>query len=689
MSDLDRWHAGNEAHLSASLAWLRLRFTRLIQQAEASGERTPVAGETASEKTPWWKFQKKGSGEPTLPELLKEDAGQLQARVSEASQAAVAAAQSMDPPPALPMLAERFGLSPFEQQVLLLCAAMELDPRTASHCAYAHGDPAKAYPTFALALSLFDQPTWDALSPERPLRYWKLLEIHQPGALPLTASPLRLDERILNLVKGLNHLDDRLALFLEPLPEPQGALPPSHQASVARILDLLHQPAPAPPVVQLAGSHGPSKATVASQAAAALGERLFRLPAELLPTQPAELEPFIRLWQREARLLSVGLLVDASGGIPSALPALLKRCESLCFLDVRESIHLPGSAVADIAKPTAGEQQAAWAAALGDRAGKSAGLLGVQFKLGLDEIHGIAQGAQATASADLHQHLWEACLHASRPQLDALAQRLNPLATWADLVLPEAETGLLRQIAGQVANRLAVLETGGFGERMNRGTGISALFAGESGTGKTMAAEVIANALQLNLYRIDLSAVVSKYIGETEKNLRKLFDAAEDGGAILFFDEADALFGKRSEVKDSHDRYANIEINYLLQRMESFQGLAILATNMKASLDPAFLRRLRFVVDFPQPGATERRRMWEQAFPPKTATQALDFQRLARLSLSGGHIHAIALNAAFLAASAKAPVGMDHVLEAARAEFRKLERPLNEADFRLPAKGIA
>src|SRR6266581_7594059 len=180
---------------------------------------------------------------------------------------------------------------------------------------------------------------------------------------------------------------------------------------------------------------------------------------------------------------------------------------------------------------------------------------------------------------------------------------------------------------------------------MNRGLGINALFAGESGTGKTMAAEVIANSLHLNL-----SAVVSKYIGETEKNLRRLFDAAEDGGAILFFDEADALFGKRSEVKDSHDRYANIEINYLLQRMESYRGLAILATNMKSVLDTAFMRRLRFIVNFPFPGLTERKRMWQQVFPANTPTDGLDYDRLARFNLTGGSISNIALNAAFLAA---------------------------------------
>ncbi|WP_156302407.1 ATP-binding protein, partial [Methylogaea oryzae] len=268
-------------------------------------------------------------------------------------------------------------------------------------------------------------------------------------------------------------------------------------------------------------------------------------------------------------------------------------------------------------------------------------------------------------------------------RLDALAQPLVPKAIWDDLVLPEESAKLLRQIAGQVRGRHKVYEDWGFSSRMNRGFGISALFSGESGTGKTMAAEVIANDLRLNLYRIDLSAVVSKYIGETEKNLRKLFDAAEQGGAILFFDEADALFGKRSEVKDSHDRYANIEINYLLQRMEAFRGLAILATNMKSALDTAFMRRLRFVVNFQFPGVQERKLIWQKALPPQTPQESLDFDRLARLNLTGGNIHSVALNAAFQAAAAGLPVSMGLMLDAARSEMRKLDKPVNEAEFRL------
>jgi SpoVK/Ycf46/Vps4 family AAA+-type ATPase len=215
---------------------------------------------------------------------------------------------------------------------------------------------------------------------------------------------------------------------------------------------------------------------------------------------------------------------------------------------------------------------------------------------------------------------------------------------------------------------------------MNRGFGISALFAGASGTGKTMAAEVIANELEQPLHRIDLSSVVSKWVGETEKNLERLFQAADDASGILFFDEADALFGKRTEVQHSQDRFANIEINFLLQRLESYRGLAILATNLKDALDQAFLRRLRFIVTFPFPGPAERRAIWQRVFPPQMPQEGLDFDRLSRLNLTGGSLHNIALSAAFLAAQRREPVTMEVVAQAARAELRKLEKPAGEAE---------
>jgi SpoVK/Ycf46/Vps4 family AAA+-type ATPase len=238
----------------------------------------------------------------------------------------------------------------------------------------------------------------------------------------------------------------------------------------------------------------------------------------------------------------------------------------------------------------------------------------------------------------------------------------------------------LKAIAAFVRQRHRVYDDWGFADRQTRGLGIAALFAGASGTGKTLAAEVLASALRLDLYRIDLSAVVSKYIGETEKHLRVVFDAAEQGGAVLLFDEADALFGKRSEVRDSHDRYANIEVGYLLQRLEAYRGLAILTTNQRSALDDAFQRRLRFVVEFPFPGVDERARIWRRSLPERLPTQGVEIDRLARLNLAGGHIRNIALGAAALAADADSPLRMQHLLAATRTEYIKLERPLSAAE---------
>lgn len=249
-------------------------------------------------------------------------------------------------------------------------------------------------------------------------------------------------------------------------------------------------------------------------------------------------------------------------------------------------------------------------------------------------------------------------------------------------MLPEAQRQVLSDIATHLQQRSKVYQDWGFASKSDRGFGITSLFHGESGTGKTMAADVLAQQFRLDLYRIDLSAVVSKYIGETEKNLARIFDAAEAGGVILLFDEADALFGKRSEVKDSRDRHANVEVSYLLQRMEAYGGLAILTTNLKNALDTAFLRRIRFMVDFPFPAAQYRSQIWQRIFPPQTPIKGLDYQKLGQLQVAGGNIRNIAMNAAFIAADADEPVMMKHILKATQRDYLKLQRLLTKEEVK-------
>jgi len=303
------------------------------------------------------------------------------------------------------------------------------------------------------------------------------------------------------------------------------------------------------------------------------------------------------------------------------------------------------------------------------------------FRLGAAAVDAVARELSATATSeqDAAATLRRLCRERTRVPLEGLADRIEPAATWNDLVLPPGHLDLLREIARHVRHRTQVYERWGFADRSSRGLGVTALFAGESGTGKTLAAEVLAGELGLDLYRIDLAATVSKYIGETEKNLRRLFAAAEASGAVLLFDEADALFGKRGDVKDAHDRYANLEVAYLLQRMESYRGLAILTTNLRSNVDRAFVRRLRFIVQFPFPDAEERAEIWRRTFPAATPLDGIDADDLARLVASGGTIRAIALAAAFRAAEDGTAITAAHVLRAAQIEYAKTERALTDS----------
>lgn len=665
----------NNDYLAAALHWLRLVLRRHAEGGNPPRPSLVSVGRKASKNL-------------ALPADTGRDLAATDGQITAARQAWTAVAAG-EPVPALVELSDRLGLSPFEQQILLLCAAMELDPAAPGLCALAQRDERKPWPTFALALELFDDPSWEALSPRGPLRDWRLVEITQLPGQPLTGSALRADERIVSYIKGLNYLDDRLEPLLTAVPVPEDGLPASQRVTATAVLEGWARSAELSraPVVQLLGPDSAAKLSVAADAAGRLGCRVYRLSAGLLPLQATDLETAARLWSRESLLLPIVLYLDThaeDGGVPDrAVGRFLANSSGLFLLGTREAWPelMPAASVVDVARPTSAEQHAIWLHALGPGAERTASQLSGQFDFDAATIGRIARTAGNHDAAGQLPRLWDASAAICRPRMSALAQRIDSRATWDDLVLPEPELELLHQIADQVRHRADVYNGGGFAERLSRGLGITALFAGPSGTGKTMAAEVLARDLRLSLYRIDLSAVVSKYIGETEKNLRRVFEAAEQSAAVLFFDEADALFGKRSEVKDSHDRYANIEINYLLQRMESYRGVAVLATNMRSALDQAFLRRLRFVVTFPFPAAAERRVMWSKVFPSLTQTAGLDLDRLAELTATGGMIHNIALNAAFLAASDATPVTMPLVLQAARAEFRKLELPVAESDF--------
>ncbi len=652
-----------------------------------------------------------GSAAASKPTWLEENQRLLMSEVARLSGLLEAASRGerQSPPiaaaedisgSALASLAAALGLSDFERDLLVLCAGVELDSRLPALCAAAQGDPTRPYPTFGLALAALPNAHWSAIRPSGPLRHFHLLE-PTSGGIAITQAPLRIDERILHQLAGLPQLDERIESLLEPPSAPRE--PTASQSRLAEQVGATWSAGSQDeiPVIQLWGGNPSDQRTLGEAVCAVVGLALRAMSGDALPTDSRELAEFQTLWSREAALAPLCLLLDC-GDLDrgdrvreSAVNRLLDSSRFPLILCGREPRTTRQRTMIgfEARPPMAVEQRALWEHQLGGSAVLLNGDLNrlvAQFQLSPPRIR--AACAEATGKARLAgsapnrvwmgEALWEASRVQARLPLDELAQRVETQADWEDLVLPRAQLETLHEIELHVRHRARVYEDWGFAVRSRRGLGITALFAGPSGTGKTLAAEVLANRLRLDLYRIDLSQVVSKYIGETEKNLRRVFDAAQQAGSCLLFDEADALFGRRSEVKDSHDRYANIEVGYLLQRMEAYRGLAVLTTNMKESLDPAFLRRLRFVVHFPFPDELLRAEIWRRIFPRATPTEGLDVEKLARLDMAGGSIHNITLQAAFLAAEDGTSVEMRHLLRAARGEGAKIGRPLMPAEVR-------
>jgi AAA+ superfamily predicted ATPase len=569
-------------------------------------------------------------------------------------------------PPELDRISNLFGLSDFERDVLMLCAGVELDGRLAQAVADAGGDPT-GRPTFALALDRLPDAHWDALSPSRPLRYWQLIAVD--GHRPLTSASLAADEAILMALTGVAALDARLDGFVRVEPLPPTWLPPSYQALA---FDAAHRLDTGQHVCLIGGAAADHR-IVAAQIAATTGRRLLRITCADLCVPPPDRAALHRLLARAALLLDCLIMVEATPGDPGDAAAMARIADDLQLpgLICGARVAGPATVTRQLQPPRPAEQQAMWAAALAPLASEELddqyGVLARTFRVDTALMRSVAADVAAAEPASRSAVLWESTRRGLRSALDGLAQRVALTANWDDLVLPDDSRAMLREMT--VHARQGEFVSSSWADQ--RGLGVTALFTGDSGTGKTMAAEVVAGDLGLDLYRIDLAQVVNKYIGETEKNLARVFNAAESSGAVLLFDEADALFGKRSDVKDARDRYANLEVAYLLARMESYRGVAVLTTNLASTLDRAFLRRLRFVVPFPFPDMAARKQLWQKAFPPSVAVEDLDFDGLARLPLSGGTIRTIAMAAAIAATATDAAVHIDQVLAAARREYIK------------------
>lgn len=582
-------------------------------------------------------------------------------------------------------LAEIFDLDAFGRNILLLCAYVTLEPAGRETAARLLDSPMVTAPTLALALARLPGAHWQALAAESPLRRAGLIRIDGGGSL--VDARLQLSETVLFRLLGATALTPDAAAVLRRIPRPQTLAP--NRAALARAIAARLSLA-GTPVLHLTGADTEGKLCAFAEAATENHASTYALNSQLLPQTSADLVAFATGLARDITLCAARLvLVHDDMGEARAAQLFAETYEAPLAIASTEPMRVGHRMALRLEMPRlkACEQLAVWQGILDD---KEAGLtpalprLAGAFNLAPETVCSIAAEVSLEHNRD-PDHLaacaWEACRRAARPQMDDLAQRVDSPAEWDDLVLPPRQKEALESIVAQVRNRAQVYEDWGFGPKLqNKGLGVSTLFSGPSGAGKSMAAGVIGNALDLDVYCVDLSAMVSKWVGETEKNLRRVFDAAEDGGVILQFDEADALFGRRSEVKDSHDRHANIEVSYLLQRLEAYRGLCILTTNMRDNIDEAFLRRLRFIVDFRFPGRTERLAIWQRIFPSALPLEPLDYDKLAQLNVAGGSIRNIALGASFLAADRNCAVSMAEILQAAHQEYDKVGRSMTDAE---------
>ncbi len=593
---------------------------------------------------------------------------------------------SMDPEGRLAHAAERLGLDDIDASVLAVCAAPELNPAYGRLYAYLHDDVTRKLPSPGLVARLV---AGDGVAPgdvlarfarDAPLRRLGALRVlDERGPTPIADRGVKVADPVAALLLGAD-LDDARThgrQRREPVPEAD----PGRAGLLVELRGLIACDTRLP--LLLIGPDAPSLL------AAALGRPLVMVDAADVEDADVMRDARLTAALEDRRLCIEGLEGLEPGTRRAALRALGGMYERplVCGLGADAAVALGDrtAIVVEAPAPTFAERRAAWVAHAG---GADVDDVAAKFRLSMSQIADAAEVARHTAAveglaAPAPRHLDLGARRASSGRLGELAARLEPAFGWEQLVLPERPLEVLHSISAYLRHRDLVLSEWGYGRTVARNQGLTTLFAGESGTGKTMAAQVLARDLGLELFRIDLATVISKYIGETEKNLDRIFTAAEGSNAILFFDEADALFGKRSEVSDSHDRYANIEVAYLLQKMEAYSGAVILATNFRHNIDDAFLRRLDFVIDFPFPEPEDRARIWGLVLPDEAPLgDDIDVPFLAeRFKLSGGGIRNASLAGAFLAADDGGVIRMRHLVVGVALEYGKLGRLTLESDF--------
>jgi hypothetical protein len=606
---------------------------------------------------------------------------------------------------ALETLITTFDLSCHDRDLLLLCVGTEIDPEFSQIFSQLYADSSAKTVTLELVTHFFEgASTLDFIDLSSSLYHWSLI---CKGNGLLCLGELRIEEWTLQYLLGNYFIPFPFRGKLTPQPVHVNhtyVISDSHQHLIQQITIFWEQSRnwqnKDKILLQLCSKDPVTIETIAATVCEKQQLNLYKVDLAALSTVNSDtFQKWILYWHRRAKLEHEVLLVDCGDELipnsaqESIVREIITTFTTPVILSCSDRIRNASVVIFEIPPLSPMEQRSLWSYHLGpDLAPQVEPVIdsiAVQFNLSAGSIQTICTAAQAEFRRSpeslrpqtIFNTLWQSCRSQSRAKLEGLVERKDSKTTWDELILNDEATLVLQQIIACVRNRAVVYSSWKMGGTSYRGMGVTALFHGPSGTGKTTAAEIIAQELQIDLYRVDLSQVSDKYIGETEKKLGKVFDVAESSGALLLFDEADSIIGKRSDVKDSKDRYANQTVGYLLQRMESYSGVAIMTTNLPNAIDSAFMRRIKYSIRFEYPNVDQRIKIWQKVFPSTVPCELMPPELLAQLNISGASIRNIALGSAFLACAENKAIAMEHVLKAARAEYQKLGRTISDKEI--------